>query len=934
MEPWHKLVTPRKEVREGRSFNPDEFAIHLEQIVNGTAPEDYKNPEPFFARTCFTSALKEHCAMTLRRLAGDTVNTAPVMTLITQFGGGKTHTLATLYHLANSGDAARAFAGIQDFCNWTGLSGIPKAKVAVFVGNAWDPTPGRETPWIDIAYQLAGQEGVNELGLNSTKVPPGTETLNRVFAAAKSPVLILFDEVLNFMNRHRHMCDQFHAFIQNLTVAATGASNCAVMISLPRSQVEMTDWDIAWQDKITKVVKRVAKDLIANDESEISEVVRKRLFDDIGDSKKIKNICKEYALWAFERRAQLPPEWMSVDRSTTEASAIEMLQKKFEQCYPFHPATLSVFQKKWQALTQFQQTRGTLAMLAQWISYAYRTGYTEARRETLITLGSAPLEATEFRGVVLGQLGEMRLQAAIDADLAGKQSHANALDADAKDDLKYIHRKVGTAIFFESSGGQSDKTAHLPELRFSLGGPGLDTTTIDNAAFALEDKAYFIRRVGTDGYKIGFQPTLKKVVNDRRASIDYESQVKPLLKETIQTEFKKNGQLPISFFPADSSSIQDTTKLTIVVAEPDKEWMDSEGFKSDVSRWIKARGNSPRLYPAALIWCFKKPGRELRDKAEVLLAWKQVNKEYADGLLGSDMSSSDIAELRSKLVDSENAVKDEIWASYRYIALYTKNQENHNLHIIDLGQGHSSASISLSDRIITALKSQALLNDSVGISYLERYWPQAFIDKGAWPLKSLRQCFLDGSLTRLADPDAVLKSKIHDFVYKGDAGLISSSSADGSGYHLWFKEDIDPSEIMFVSEVSLVMAKKVDLYKPKDEPGPQPDPGGGVTPPEQEGDGLGTGTDSGTGSTSGQGQNDPRPELPRIETIKLSGELPFELWNKFSRSVLTKLNASSNGIIIKIDIKAETESNRSESIKRELSIGIQEVNLDEKIKII
>jgi hypothetical protein len=877
--------------------------------------------------------LKEHCAMTLRRLAGDTVNTAPVMTLITQFGGGKTHTLATLYHLANSGDAARAFAGIQDFCNWTGLSGIPKAKVAVFVGNAWDPTPGRETPWIDIAYQLAGKEGVNELSLNSTKVPPGTETLTRVFAAAKAPVLILFDEVLNFMNRHRHMCDQFHAFIQNLTVAATGASNCAVMISLPRSQVEMTDWDIAWQDKITKVVKRVAKDLIANDESEISEVVRKRLFDDIGDSKKIKNICKEYALWAVERRAQLPPEWMSVDRSTTEASAIEMLQKKFEQCYPFHPATLSVFQKKWQALTQFQQTRGTLAMLAQWISYAYKTGYTEARRETMITLGSAPLEANEFRGVVLGQLGEQRLQAAIDADLAGKQSHANALDADAKDELKYIHRKVGTAIFFESSGGQSDKTAHLPELRFALGGPGLDTTTIDNAAFALEDKAYFIRRVGSDGYKIGFQPTLKKVVNDRRASIDYENQVKPLLKETIQSEFKKNNSLPISFFPIDSSSIQDTTKLTIVVADPDREWVDSDVFKSEVSQWIKTRGMSPRLYPAALIWCFKKQGRELRDKAEVLLAWKQVNKEYADGLLGSEMSSSDIAELRSKLVDSENAVKDEVWASYRFIALYTKKPENHNLHVIDLGQGHSSASISLSDRIFTALKSQALLNDSIGISYLERYWPQAFIEKGAWPLSSLRQSFLDGSLTRLADPETVLRNKICDFVQKGDAGLKSASNADGSGYHLWFKEDLDPSEIMFVSEVSLVMAKKVDLYQPKEEPGPQPDPDDGVTPPELEGDGQGTGTNSGTGSTSGQGQIDPQPELPRIETIKLSGELPYELWNKFSRSVLTKLNASSNGIIIKIDIKAETESNRSESVRRELVSGIQEVNLDDKIKI-
>jgi hypothetical protein len=86
----------------------------------------------------------------------------------------------------------------------------------------------------------------------------------------------------------------------------------------------------------------------------------------------------------------------------------------------------------------------------------------------------------------------------------------------------------------------------------------------------------------------------------------------------------------------------------------------------------------------------------------------------------------------------------------------------------------------------------------------------------------------------------------------------------------------------------------------------KPDPDGRVTPPEPEGDGQGSGTDSDTDSTYGQGQHDPQFELPRIETIKLSGELPYELWNKFSRSVLTKLNASSNGLIIKIDIKAET----------------------------
>ncbi len=38
---------------------------------------------------------------------------------------------------------------------------------------------------------------------------------------------------------------------------------------------------------------------------------------------------------------------------------------RFEACSPFHPATLSVFRRKEQALPQCQQTRGTLAMLAQ-----------------------------------------------------------------------------------------------------------------------------------------------------------------------------------------------------------------------------------------------------------------------------------------------------------------------------------------------------------------------------------------------------------------------------------------------------------------------------------------------------------------------------------------------------------------------------------------
>ena len=63
MEPWYKVTTPRIEVREGRSFNPDEFAIALEQVVTGKAPSDYRDPKQFFDRTVFTRALNEHLGL-------------------------------------------------------------------------------------------------------------------------------------------------------------------------------------------------------------------------------------------------------------------------------------------------------------------------------------------------------------------------------------------------------------------------------------------------------------------------------------------------------------------------------------------------------------------------------------------------------------------------------------------------------------------------------------------------------------------------------------------------------------------------------------------------------------------------------------------------------------------------------------------------------
>jgi len=86
-----------------------------------------------------------------------------------------------------SGRAADEYAGVAGLIHEAGIESVPKGAVAVFVGNAWDPRDVRETPWIDIAPQLAGDRG-RRTGPSREKHAAGTEAIARVFKAADETV--------------------------------------------------------------------------------------------------------------------------------------------------------------------------------------------------------------------------------------------------------------------------------------------------------------------------------------------------------------------------------------------------------------------------------------------------------------------------------------------------------------------------------------------------------------------------------------------------------------------------------------------------------------------------------------------------------------------------------------------------------------------------
>jgi predicted AAA+ superfamily ATPase len=159
LKPWYRVVYPREDLCSGKPLDAAEFAVHLDQVRAGQAPEVYQDPQQFFERTYLTQSLSTLAVEVIRRLSGETTETSAVFNLATQFGGGKTHSLTLLYHLAQHGSAADRWPGVAGLLDKAKVSTMPQAKTAVFVGQKFDPrggddgTPLRKTPWGEIDRQ-------------------------------------------------------------------------------------------------------------------------------------------------------------------------------------------------------------------------------------------------------------------------------------------------------------------------------------------------------------------------------------------------------------------------------------------------------------------------------------------------------------------------------------------------------------------------------------------------------------------------------------------------------------------------------------------------------------------------------------------------------------------------------------------------------------
>jgi predicted AAA+ superfamily ATPase len=96
--PWHQVVTLREDLKSGE-LSLAMFAADLYDVVMGRGRPVYRDPVEFFSLTYPTFNLRELAKDVALRLAGR--SDKAIRQLALTYGGGKTHTLITLFHLVN-----------------------------------------------------------------------------------------------------------------------------------------------------------------------------------------------------------------------------------------------------------------------------------------------------------------------------------------------------------------------------------------------------------------------------------------------------------------------------------------------------------------------------------------------------------------------------------------------------------------------------------------------------------------------------------------------------------------------------------------------------------------------------------------------------------------------------------------------------------------
>lgn len=660
-----EICEPRDDILTGAA-SLDMYAASLSQVVRDQGPDVYRDPATFFQNTYPTEGLKTTVKEVFTRLTGQGAG-SPVIKLETSLGGGKTHTLIALYHLAKHGSQIAPDKISKD------LSFDP-VQVAAVVGTELgvarrDGKPS--TLWGEIAHQLGKYDLIK--ADDQARQAPGKAKLRDLFG--DDTTLILIDEIALYLANataepvgDTNLAKVTIAFLQQMSELASEQANVSLVIttldrrtvfSEETGQVEKALGDEVEEDRAVaavrdadEVVSRVVKNLTPTSRDEFPSVIRHRLFKDFNRTAGVE-VCKAYHQ-ALEREGTR--EYMP--KHATEAKYL----KYFQESYPFHPELMQILRTKTSSITQFNQTRGVLRLLGLLVQHVWNEGL----EVPVIHAHHLDFRKEAFRDELISRLDKNEYQAAVTHDLASERSQPRATLVD-EGFSHPLGTWAATTIFLHSLTGlvgtDVRRGCNEAEVQLATYLPGMDPKATEQALKGLEEHCFFLVKQGS-AYAFNTEPNLNKIVEDAKDTVEATHVLKEVRGRIQQIYGGKRFFQPCLFANEPSDVPDDTGKPKLAVLDYKEETTTGGSGKVPalVDKIYGEMGTQgkPRVFRNNVVFLVP-DGDEterMEAKAREFLALKKLTDDLAEGAPGIlDLSVDQRQRLQEKRQEAELYLK-------------------------------------------------------------------------------------------------------------------------------------------------------------------------------------------------------------------------------------------------------------------------------------
>lgn len=649
LKPWREVLQPHEDVATG-NFHASEFAADLFKVANGGEVDtDYADPVEFFTRTYLTEGLRDLIGRAVRRLAGDD-NASPVINLQTNFGGGKTHSMLSLWHVA-AGLPVGAFPqDTQELLTSAGYIGEQVNRVAI-VGNHLSPAGAVKpdgtrvnTVWGELAWQLGGADGYGWVAkADVDRTPPG-QALHDLLAVY-SPAVILMDEWVAYarslVNRDDlaggTFDDQF-TFAQALTEAVKGTSGVLLAISIPASETGDDPNRISAGNaeevggahglqalrRLQNVVRRVADQWRPASSDEAYHIVRQRLFTQPDGA----------ALAAIGATART---YVDMYRKYTDDFPREARDPAYEdrikRTYPIHPELFDTLYEEWSSLERFQRTRGVLRLMST-VIHALWVGEDAA---PLIMPGSIPL-ATAHVNAELTQYLQDSWKTIIDADVDGPHSEPARIDtAKPLFGQRALTKRLARTVFFGAAPtiapGSTSKGIGIQRVFLGTAVPGDVPGNFHAALTQLQDRATYFYS-GSGKYWYDLQANITRTAKDQAGRLHKEDVWAEIVHRLLGQQRQRGDFTGVHVGPESTGDIPDADEARLVILHP--KVAHKRGTESAAKQFAhqatEQRGTANRTHRNMLVYLAADEARleELDTATRDYLGWKYVLDSEAD----------------------------------------------------------------------------------------------------------------------------------------------------------------------------------------------------------------------------------------------------------------------------------------------------------------